>query len=116
MFAPVHVDPLGREPNTHIAVPSFGHNLNLEIVEAAGGRYGVGGPDAAGVLVCLAVPLVVHPEVALGQPDVIEAVLSSNQMNSFFVNIPYTFPHFYACIFQPQSHFVLPFSSMEEEM
>ena len=40
----VHVDPLGGQTDPHVAVPALAHDLHLEVVEAAGGGDGVGGP------------------------------------------------------------------------
>ena len=74
-WQPVHVDPLGRQPDPHIAVPALAHNLDLEVVEAAGGRDGVGGPDRACVLVSLSMAFVMNPQVGLRQSDVIVFIL-----------------------------------------
>ena len=60
---PVHVDALGRQTNSHVAVPALAHNLHLEVVEATGGGDGVGGSHRARVLVSLAVAFVMYSEV-----------------------------------------------------
>ena len=60
---PVHVDALGRQTNSHVAVPALAHNLHLEVVEATGGGDGVGGSHRAGVFVSLAVAFVMYSEV-----------------------------------------------------
>jgi hypothetical protein len=47
---PVHVDVVCGEADPHVAVTSLAHYLHLEVIEAAGGRDGVRGSDAARVL------------------------------------------------------------------
>ena len=59
----VHVDSLSRQTNAHVSVTAFAHYLDLEVVEATGGRYRVGGPHRAGVLVSFAVAFIVNSQV-----------------------------------------------------
>ena len=59
----VHVDSLSRQTNAHVSVTAFAHNLDLEVVEATGGRDRVGGPHRAGVLVSFAVAFIVNSQV-----------------------------------------------------
>jgi len=51
----VHVDTLGGEANAHVPVPTLADNLDFKVVEAAGRRDRVGGPDTGGILVSLPV-------------------------------------------------------------
>ena len=62
MFVPagqaVHVHTLGAKSHPHVPVPSLGHDSDLEVVDAARGRDGVGGSDGRSVFVSLPVPFV----------------------------------------------------------
>ena len=51
----VHVDTLGGEANAHVPVPTLADNLHFKVVEAAGRRDRVSGPDTGGILVSLPV-------------------------------------------------------------
>ena len=42
---PVHADVLRGQADPHVAVAAFAHDLDLEVVEAARGWYGVRSPD-----------------------------------------------------------------------
>ena len=73
----VHVDSLSWETHTHVPISTLGDDLHLEVVEATGGGDGVGGPDWAGVFVCLAVTFVVNSEIGLWETNVIVFILNS---------------------------------------
>ena len=60
---PVHVDALGAEADAHVAVSAFRNDSNFEVINTAGRRDGVGGPNRGGVLVSLSVAFVLHPKV-----------------------------------------------------
>ena len=71
----VHVDPLGGQTDSHVAVPALAHNLHLEVVEATGGGDGVGGSHRARVFMSLSVAFVVYSEVGLRESDVVVFIL-----------------------------------------
>lgn len=71
----VHVDALGREPDSHVSVPALGDDLYLEVVDSTGGRNRMCSTDGRGVLVGLAVTVVADAEIVLGEPDVVVLVL-----------------------------------------
>ena len=60
---PVHIDALGAKADAHVAVPAFGHDSDLEVINTAGGGNGMGGPDRRRVLVRLTVAFVLNPKV-----------------------------------------------------
>ena len=41
----IHVHTLGRETHAHVTVATFGDYLDLEVVEATRGWYGMDGPN-----------------------------------------------------------------------
>ena len=73
--SPVHVNPLGGESDAHVTVAALGDDGHLEVVDSAGGGDGVRGAHRARVLVGLAVPAVLHAQVALRQPYEVVLVL-----------------------------------------
>jgi len=75
-WQPIHVHALCAKTDAHVAVAAFRNYLHLEVVDAAGGGYGVGGSDRGCVFVCLAVALVLHAQVVEGQANVVELVLA----------------------------------------
>ena len=62
-WQPVHVDPLGRQPHTHVPVPPLGYDLHLKIVETTRCRYRVGGSHTARILVILPMTFIMNTQI-----------------------------------------------------
>lgn len=56
----IDVDAVRREADSHVAVTTFTHDLHLEVVQSACGRYGVRRANARRIFVCFSVTLAEH--------------------------------------------------------